>query len=165
MDKKYYILFALVLVLALGLAGYFYYKSQGAASDGNGTAITGGDRDEHGCIGSAGYVWCEAKNKCLREFEERCEEPSRSERAIIKLLAERYGKQENEVAVSISVGDSEHLAGSAKFAPDGAGGLFLAVKDGENWKLAYDGNGSPNCEELRSVHGFSDDILRPDFCN
>jgi hypothetical protein len=33
----------------------------------------GGDRDAHGCIGSAGYSWCEAKQKCLRPWEEKCE--------------------------------------------------------------------------------------------
>ncbi len=32
----------------------------------------GGDRDEHGCIVSAGYVWCEEKQKCLRPWEETC---------------------------------------------------------------------------------------------
>ena len=35
--------------------------------------LLGGDRDEHGCIGSAGYSWCEAKQKCLRIWEEKCE--------------------------------------------------------------------------------------------
>ncbi len=35
--------------------------------------VVGGDRDEHGCIGSAGYSWCEAKQKCLRVWEEECE--------------------------------------------------------------------------------------------
>lgn len=38
--------------------------------------VLGGDRDEHGCIGSAGYSWCEPKQKCLRVWEEPCEEPS-----------------------------------------------------------------------------------------
>lgn len=37
------------------------------------TPILGGDRDAHGCIGSAGYSWCEAKQKCLRIWEEPCE--------------------------------------------------------------------------------------------
>jgi hypothetical protein len=37
------------------------------------TRLIGGDRDEHGCIGSAGYTWCESKQKCLRTFEEECE--------------------------------------------------------------------------------------------
>jgi hypothetical protein len=34
--------------------------------------MPGSDRDSHGCIGSAGYTWCEAKQKCLREWEEPC---------------------------------------------------------------------------------------------
>lgn len=34
--------------------------------------MPGGDRDGHGCIPSAGYSWCEEKQKCLREWEEPC---------------------------------------------------------------------------------------------
>jgi len=34
--------------------------------------LVGGDRDAHGCIGSAGYTWCEPLNKCLRVWEENC---------------------------------------------------------------------------------------------
>jgi hypothetical protein len=37
------------------------------------TPIVGNDKDEHGCIGSAGYTWCEIKNKCLKTWEEKCE--------------------------------------------------------------------------------------------
>lgn len=29
----------------------------------------GSDRDEHGCIGSAGYVWSEVREDCIRPFE------------------------------------------------------------------------------------------------
>jgi len=29
----------------------------------------GGDRDEHGCIRSAGYSWCAKEGKCLRPWE------------------------------------------------------------------------------------------------
>jgi hypothetical protein len=36
--------------------------------------IAGNDRDEYGCIPSAGYTWCEEKDKCLRTWEEECEE-------------------------------------------------------------------------------------------
>ena len=32
-------------------------------------ALLGGDRDEYGCIGSAGYVWCEVQQDCIRLFE------------------------------------------------------------------------------------------------
>lgn len=34
--------------------------------------LVGNDRDSHGCIGSAGYSWCEEKQKCLRVWEENC---------------------------------------------------------------------------------------------
>ena len=37
--------------------------------------VIGGDKDEHGCIGPAGYTWCEAKQKCLRTWEEDCATP------------------------------------------------------------------------------------------
>jgi len=36
-------------------------------------SVVGGDMDEHGCIGSAGYSWCKEKQKCLRIWEEPCE--------------------------------------------------------------------------------------------
>jgi len=36
--------------------------------------LVGGDKDVHGCIGSAGYSWCQIKNKCLRIWEEKCED-------------------------------------------------------------------------------------------
>ncbi|WP_321904266.1 hypothetical protein [Burkholderia cenocepacia] len=29
----------------------------------------GGDRDAHGCIGSAGYAWCERTRQCERPWE------------------------------------------------------------------------------------------------
>jgi len=34
--------------------------------------LVGNDRDAHGCIPSAGYSWCEAKQKCIRVWEENC---------------------------------------------------------------------------------------------
>jgi hypothetical protein len=35
-------------------------------------AMPGSDRDEHGCIGSAGYTWCAVLSKCIRSWEENC---------------------------------------------------------------------------------------------
>jgi len=48
-----------------------------------GTGALGGDRDKHGCIGSAGYSWCLAKQKCLRTWEENCTSPATAERKYI----------------------------------------------------------------------------------
>lgn len=38
----------------------------------NECALPGSDKDEHGCIPSAGYSWCEVKQKCIRSWEETC---------------------------------------------------------------------------------------------
>lgn len=31
--------------------------------------VVGDDRDAHGCIGSAGYAWCERTKECVRPWE------------------------------------------------------------------------------------------------
>ncbi len=46
--------------------------------------IVGGDKDIHGCIGSAGYSWCEIKNKCLRVWEEKCEIATSTDNVVNK---------------------------------------------------------------------------------
>jgi len=35
------------------------------------THVVGGDRDAHGCIGSAGYTYSQIKKDCVRTFEQR----------------------------------------------------------------------------------------------
>ena len=57
----------IVIIIAIGVAIMFFYKDAGAP-----TNIVGGDRDSHGCIGSAGYLWCEAKASCVRPWETYC---------------------------------------------------------------------------------------------
>ncbi len=47
------------------------YCANNQASD---ELIVGDDKDDHGCIGSAGYSWCEIKGRCIRSWEESCEE-------------------------------------------------------------------------------------------
>ena len=37
-------------------------------------APLGSDRDEHGCIPSAGYEWCESLQECIRPWETECPE-------------------------------------------------------------------------------------------
>jgi len=38
-----------------------------------GVGPLGADSDDHGCIATAGYSWCEPLAKCLRIWEEECE--------------------------------------------------------------------------------------------
>lgn len=81
--NKKFILYTITGVVAL-LTIFFVWRSGGLneylSSDTpveNSTTIKqpplGGDQDKHGCKGSAGYSWCETKQKCLRIWEEPCD--------------------------------------------------------------------------------------------
>ena len=55
--------------------------------------LVGNDRDEHGCIGSAGYVWCEEKEQCIRPWEENCTINTENTNSSLQIkCAENNGK-------------------------------------------------------------------------
>lgn len=67
------------IILILGLltvCGFIFTAAScswfGQKNSPTATFMPGSDRDAHGCIASAGYSWCEAKQKCLRVWEEAC---------------------------------------------------------------------------------------------
>jgi len=70
------IVFAVAFMFMAGfaLAAYDYGNSDNSnnAVNNPSSTIVGNDSDSHGCIGSAGYSWCEEKSKCLRVWEENC---------------------------------------------------------------------------------------------
>ena len=53
------------LLLALLVVGCEGIDEKQAASQ----AVVGANRDAHGCIGSAGYAWCERDSECVRPWE------------------------------------------------------------------------------------------------
>jgi hypothetical protein len=127
----------------------------------------GGDRDEHGCIGSAGYSWCEAKQKCLRIWEEACYE--NNEQEIQYLLAKKYNKSISEVLVKATKENKNYMVGNVHFAQKdlpagGEGGMFMAAKVENVWKLVYDGNGSIDCDFIKANYQFTDEMLKG-FCD
>jgi hypothetical protein len=64
--------FFFLLILLLSIASCNQAQSGKGLKKSNTTnpePMVGGDRDEHGCIGSAGYQWSVVKNKCIRIFE------------------------------------------------------------------------------------------------
>lgn len=75
------LLFGVALVLAIGCVGLTWVTAAEPSTSSTGATrnttsdnrAVGGDRDSHGCLGPAGYTWCELKQKCLRTFEEKCE--------------------------------------------------------------------------------------------
>ena len=69
MQKNTKIFISILVVVLIVILGLFYFsKNKGGSSN----QIVGGDRDAHGCIGSAGYSWCEAKVSCIRVWESYC---------------------------------------------------------------------------------------------
>lgn len=48
--------------------------------------LIGGQTDEHGCLGSAGYTWCDPKQACVRTWEDGCDTLSADQ----KLQVENY---------------------------------------------------------------------------
>lgn len=92
-SQKGFVIPLIIVIVAILAVGGAYYAGTKKAVQAPGvpeiinnvptsTPIVGGDRDVHGCIGSAGYSWCAAKNKCLRVWEEKCEVPSVSTTTI-----------------------------------------------------------------------------------
>ncbi len=91
--RTLYIIIILLIVFFTAIAGIIYLNNKSIACTEDaricpdGTAvvrvgpncefekcpdeqIVGGDKDEHGCIGSAGYTWNKTKQECVREWEE-----------------------------------------------------------------------------------------------
>lgn len=157
------ILAVVIFFVLLLVGGYLLYKNQSIKPDGQ---IVGNDRDAHGCIGSAGYSWCDVKNKCLRVWEEPCDAVS-VDKEIQTLLANKYSKPMAEVNVTISKQDGNFVAGSVLFGAGGPGegGMFLARKVNNVWELVFDGNGNVDCAKMRQVYGFPDTVLKPNFCD
>lgn len=116
----------------------------------------GGDRDEFGCIGSAGFSWCEAKKKCIRVFEEDC----LSAEAVRSALAQKYNKKPSEVFFDITKENTKHVVGSVSFGQKGVeGGLVMAAKINGKWTLVYDGNGSIDCVKIKRDYQFPAEML------
>ena len=53
----------LAMILALGLAAC------SSGNSGDSADAVGADKDEHGCIASAGYSWCAGTGQCERPWE------------------------------------------------------------------------------------------------
>ncbi|HYQ22065.1 hypothetical protein [Stenotrophomonas sp.] len=57
------------VLLVLALTGCAHPKPTPAGAAAAPAPVVGGDRDPHGCIGSAGYQWCQRSGRCERPWE------------------------------------------------------------------------------------------------
>jgi len=296
-NKNILIICLLAILLIGGTLVYTTTTNKNIRNEENKEPLIGGQTDEHGCLVAAGYSWCQAKNKCLRIFEEFCPDAAASLVDSIKTetgvtlspagntefnwivaeadvttdntisgvlyssegvhmadynkiekymndnfeadnynladgvvgglrgyygnymacllnfrhsqmkevgegimepvgdnlkvtlecgyfnknkihtlivgqligeaLAKKYQKAIGETSITITKQDDTHAAGNVVFGQGGPGegGGFLAVKINNLWKVVFDGNGSVDCNKMRQEYGFSDEILKPEFCD
>lgn len=168
MKKGISIIYILVVILAVFLvAGGSYYAGTQRKSKiipqptPEPENLVGNNKDEHGCIGSAGYSWCELKQKCLRTWEEPCAEvtpaPTVDETATLKTfiknaLVAKHGSTANELNISVSKIEGGFASGGA--SGEGGGGMWFAAKVNGNWQLVWDGNGVILCKDLAAYPNF-----------
>lgn len=167
-NKNYSVLWTVIIVSSLLIFGAYAYrqldKNKNLENNENQVELIGGQRDEHDCLIAAGYSWCEAKGKCLREWEESCSlEVTDNDFQLIKqAFSDKYDRDLEEILVTVEKFTGDFARGSIKFAVDGefnAGGLFLAYKENGVWKLAFDGNGMYSCQEMEAYNFPTDMIL------
>jgi hypothetical protein len=93
MNKVILLLIIIIIILAVvGAVGFYVFQNVSVqnhpAENNSNENIVGGDADQHGCLASAGYMWCQQKQKCLRVFEEFC--PSEAE-DLVKSIKDSTG--------------------------------------------------------------------------
>ncbi len=126
--------------------------------------IVGGETDEHGCKGSAGYSWCELKQKCLRIREEPCvsrADDTESIKAEIKQLIVVKNKiSPDSVVIEINKVEGNYAYGAANPpVPGPGGGMWFAAKVNGKWTLIWDGNGGILCKDFTPYPDFPKDML------
>jgi hypothetical protein len=94
------------------------------------------DKDEHGCVVSSGYKWCEAQQKCLLVSKEQCNEASTTDiTANWKTYTnEKYGFSLRYLPTFTHVGEEvpDPLGEGIRIGPS----VFVIVKDDAKRKEA-----------------------------
>ena len=112
--KKILVFVVVIILVAVGVNFFLQEKTVEAPIIPNDEILVGGDRDEHGCIGSAGYSWCEAKGECLRSWEDEWDETCDVEGVEVPIVGG------DAVLPPLGEGDLVACTMEAKICPDGS---------------------------------------------
>ena len=131
---------AAVLLASFGLAGCSTTSSEASETAAGNTASAplGGDRDAHGCIGSAGYVWSEVLSACIRPWEAGVKLlPAIKPTDGSAVLAAYVVKKDDDVEVFVP--DVEGGRKLHKVVEEWAGDRMLLEPRGSGWMLTAPG--------------------------
>lgn len=67
---------------------------------------------------------------------------------ITKALSEKFSEDVSNLTVTINKKDNVAAVGNVSVNDEMSGGWFVAVKDGQSWKIIDDGNGVMECAVL-----------------
>ncbi|WP_336687893.1 hypothetical protein [Chryseobacterium bernardetii] len=86
------------------------------------TPVLGGDRDVHGCIGSAGYTYSQIRNSCVRVFDQ-------------KIKLKEVGSDKSYTTMTAVI-FSKDMKRAEVFIPEGAAKSIILDKEGKTkiWK-------------------------------
>lgn len=97
--------------------------------------LTGGDRDRHGCIGSAGQSWSVLRQQCIQPFAEadlKLDDPDNDTLAVYVLLSEDKSSAE---VFAASLPEGSAVFHSVKGGYAAADGQWRLLKRAGGWKL------------------------------
>jgi len=128
--------------------------------------VVGGDLDDNGCIGSAGFTWCAATSECVQKFYTPCPELPVTEQEV-PLATEVAPPLTDEACWAVSTGCDDCLAGGCGWAGscmpncgmiadvacyDGQyAGCADAASDAADSKACYTDDANKGCGECTSI--------------
>lgn len=72
--------------------------------------VLGGDRDVHGCIGSAGYTYSQIKNDCVKVFAQKIKlKEVNSDKSSTSMTAVIFSKDMKRAEIFISNGNAKSI--------------------------------------------------------
>ena len=106
---------------------------------------TGSDRDDHGCIGSAGYTWSVLKNECIRVFEQDLQLTQKeSKESYTSLAAVVFNADKSKAEIFLANGNPDILeqTSAKKGSMRWKKGNYELIEEGgfsllENGKVIY----------------------------
>ena len=91
-----------------------------------------------------------AEKEVLRQTKEENSSTTDDATAIKIAVSKKIGNAESELGIQISKQTSKHAKGFINAKDETGGGYWLATKTDSGWIIVYDGQATPNCNQVDS---------------
>lgn len=152
MDKKKLWIIASIVVGALlvALIGYLVFNNRSSKDDLAQASVTPSAIASVSTTVLASKTVSKTPTKTVQpEVETPTPTPAKSDQDLIdEALASKFSTDASNITLSISKKSDASAYGSFTIEDQQEGGYFVAVKDGDSWKIIADGNGTIECSIL-----------------